>query len=480
MKRTAVVLSGSCLLAALALTGPAARGDKLVLRDGTVREGKVITRTAGVVFFKDRRTGRIEQVPESKVARVVEETEAPPRTRPAAPSPTRPARPSAPAKPPAKGEPDAARLDANDALSCPEALAEALWAAGKGAGVPEAPRDPRTEPAWNSLTPYGQKSKLETYRAALRKHEQAVARLGSSRLSREISDKFRGKSVSWVLELDSLEKAPDGGLLLTAASRRGHVVTAALPPAAREALSKVRKPQPILLTGRIEAWSFRHEQRGGVFSFQPPRQFTVELAGAAAGAPDEAARRRFYTPDGTEDGVVFLVERAASMAKPLDAVRGPLAEGVESLPGGTMFCVIFWSSRAASGPKPSLVAATEDQKAAATAFIQKTPAAGERTLLPSLQRAFGLLRSARLGRRTVFLVVGGDFGGEAAGETHRILGGQVLTGNDAVLQWLRDNNPRKDVHVQAVLVHSREPAAIQVMQAIARENAGECRRVADE
>ena len=92
-------------------------------------------------------------------------------------------------------------------------------------------------------------------------------------------------------------------------------------------------------------------------------------------------------------------------------------------------------------------------------------------------RAFRLLRSGPLARRTIFLVTGGEFTGFADANTHRVLGGQVLTGNEAVLQWLRDNNHRKDVRIHPVLFASRRHTALQVLQPLARDNAGECRRV---
>ena len=465
MRRTASSSLAVGALLSVALVAGTARAEKIVLKDGTVLEGKIITRTGAKIFFKNRKTGEMESIRESQVARILRDAE--PQPPPAATKP-------APKPTPATGTPLAER---GEALYSPETLAKAVQAAAKG-GAPKPPADPRTGAGWKSLTTYGKKKKLESYQKALATYARALRRLGSERVGPDGAGAFRGKNVAWVLELRETHRNPAGpGLLLTAASRTGCLVTAAVGAEARDALSQARPGESVYVTGELAAWSFGARQRAGVFNIQPPTQFAARLSGASARPPDAQARRRFLEPDGTEDGVVFLVDGSAAVAKDFDAVKGHLVRGVQDLPGGARFSVIVWSSRARSGPAAGLVAATARNKAAAAKFIERIRPAGEGRCMASLMRAFRLLRSGPLARRTIFLVTGGEFTGFADANTHRVLGGQVLTGNEAVLQWLRDNNHRKDVRIHPVLFASRRHTALQVLQPLARDNAGECRRV---
>ena len=52
--------------------------------------------------------------------------------------------------------------------------------------------------------------------------------------------------------------------------------------------------------------------------------------------------------------------------------------------------------------------------------------------------------------------------------------GKTLCGNEAVVQWLRDNNKGPDgaVPIHTFLYLSRETSAVQVLRTIARDSGG--------
>ena len=79
----------------------------------------------------------------------------------------------------------------------------------------------------------------------------------------------------------------------------------------------------------------------------------------------------------------------------------------------------------------------------------------------------------------VFLVSDdGDFASMDGGSTYRTAKGKTLNGNEAVIQWLRDNNRHKDIVVNTVLTYSKGSKAMETMGTIASENGGQLRLLA--
>ena len=94
-------------------------------------------------------------------------------------------------------------------------------------------------------------------------------------------------------------------------------------------------------------------------------------------------------------------------------------------------------------------------------------------VLPALKRAFQLLKYSdpRRPGRLIYLLSDGDFAGISGGSTYK-----GLDGNEAVVQWLRDNNPKQEakglVHVNTFLYLNKDAEAIKVMKTIKEENGG--------
>jgi hypothetical protein len=82
----------------------------------------------------------------------------------------------------------------------------------------------------------------------------------------------------------------------------------------------------------------------------------------------------------------------------------------------------------------------------------------------------------------LFLVTDGLF--DSSGYKYKAKDGQESLGSDAVIGWMRDNNPRDKndepfVHVYPIIVSSDKPDAEteNVMKTIAKENGGKARFV---
>ncbi|MCD6303876.1 MAG: hypothetical protein J7M21_02820, partial [Planctomycetes bacterium] len=83
--------------------------------------------------------------------------------------------------------------------------------------------------------------------------------------------------------------------------------------------------------------------------------------------------------------------------------------------------------------------------------------------------------------KLIYLLSDGDFAGVTGGSIYQTDDGRTLQGNEAVVQWLRDNNKKKDVYVNTFLYLSKQESAIKVMQKVAQENGGRFKQIsADE
>ena len=181
--------------------------------------------------------------------------------------------------------------------------------------------------------------------------------------------------------------------------------------------------------------------------------------------------------------VVYVADRSGSMAGMYDDVKTELLRSVANLKPGQYFdIVMFGDDRAIEGPGSGMMPCTTANKLAASKFLNNVDAKGPTTVLPALKRAFAVLasRPAREGK-LIFLVSDGDFAGMSGGSQYRTTDGQTLTGNEAVLQWLEDNNKDPKVTVHTFLLHSADAEAVAVLKKIADSNGGQFKLVsADE
>jgi cell wall assembly regulator SMI1 len=82
--------------------------------------------------------------------------------------------------------------------------------------------------------------------------------------------------------------------------------------------------------------------------------------------------------------------------------------------------------------------------------------------------------------KVIYILSDGDFSGMFAGSVYAGPDGKRLTGNDAVIQFLRDHNPDKAVQVNTILLFSQDEDAIKVFKQIAAENAGQFKHVSQD
>jgi len=182
-----------------------------------------------------------------------------------------------------------------------------------------------------------------------------------------------------------------------------------------------------------------------------------------------------FGPGGRAYHVVYVIDRSGSMAPHLDDVKAEMARSIGRLVPRQDFHIIFFSNnRTIEGPRNGLVPAEYRQKSAAGKFILDVRASGRTTALVALKRAFAVLKDAdRTGRgKIIYLLTDGDFSGVTGGSIHRTKDGRKLNGNEAVVEWLRENNAKGEVQVYTRLFRQNDPAARKVLQTIAELNHG--------
>jgi Mg-chelatase subunit ChlD len=195
----------------------------------------------------------------------------------------------------------------------------------------------------------------------------------------------------------------------------------------------------------------------------------------AAGGP----RSRFFGSGGNAYHIAYVVDRSGSMAPTFEQVRIEMLKSISKLQRAQDFTIIlFAENQFVEGPEKRLVLAELENKLKANGFLKDITASGQTTVLPALKRAFQILKYADLSKpgRLVYLLSDGDFAGMSGGSTYTGTDGRALNGNEAVIQWLRDNNPKDEkkglVHVNTFLYLNKDEDAMKVMDTIAKENGG--------
>ena len=191
----------------------------------------------------------------------------------------------------------------------------------------------------------------------------------------------------------------------------------------------------------------------------------------AAGGP----RSRFFGSGGNAYHIAYVVDRSGSMAPTFQQVQLEMLKSIAKLQPVQDFTIILFSDNEfIEGPSKRLVFASLENKLAANNFLKDITASGSTTVLPALQRAFQVLKypaDPRKQGRLIYLLSDGDFEGMSGGSTYN-----NMRGNEAVVHWLRDNNPKEEakgkVHVNTFLYLTQDDTAKQVMQTIATENGG--------
>ena len=75
---------------------------------------------------------------------------------------------------------------------------------------------------------------------------------------------------------------------------------------------------------------------------------------------------------------------------------------------------------------------------------------------------------------------GSQGSGRSAVGSYTAADGQELSGNAAVIQYLRDHNKDKGVQVNTILLFNKDDRPVKFMKQIAADNAGQFRLVAED
>jgi hypothetical protein len=177
--------------------------------------------------------------------------------------------------------------------------------------------------------------------------------------------------------------------------------------------------------------------------------------------------------------IVFVVDRSGSMAKTFEEVKGEMIRCISRLlPEQKFHVVLFGDGRTVEGPRRWLVGAALENRLAAVEFLSNKEAKGTTTALVALQRAFTVLGTRPANEsKLIYLVSDGDFSGLSGGSQYRAADGRTLGGNEAVLQWLADNNKGPKVYIHTVLLHSSDETAVKILKAIAASNGGRFKHI---
>ena len=172
---------------------------------------------------------------------------------------------------------------------------------------------------------------------------------------------------------------------------------------------------------------------------------------------------------GNTNRVVYVIDRSGSMAPTFDEVRVELLKSISRLkPEQHFHIILFANNKYIEGPKRKLLAATVDNKLAAKRFLGRITASGRTTVLPGLKRAFAILGGVRGRTRggAIYLLSDGLFADVTGGSPYRTKDRKTLRGSEAVIQFLRDHNPKGEnqVHVNTMLYLSKDDSAVKVMK----------------
>ena len=226
---------------------------------------------------------------------------------------------------------------------------------------------------------------------------------------------------------------------------------------------------------------------------EPSNQPATQLSARPAGQPafdlgkldlgeedsNSAPPSKFFDSAANAHHIVYVVDRSGSMAPTFQQVQLEILKSINKLQPEQDFTIILFSdNQYIEGPQKRLVSAHPENKRAADNFLKDITASGSTTVLPALKRAFEVLKYADASKagRVIYLLSDGDFAGMSGGSTYTAADGRVLNGNEAVIQWLWDNNPKEGktgrVHVSTLLYLSRDEEAIKVMETISKDSGG--------
>lgn len=216
-------------------------------------------------------------------------------------------------------------------------------------------------------------------------------------------------------------------------------------------------------------------------SAKPATQPAFDLGKLDLGEEDSnsAPPSKFFDSAANAHHIVYVVDRSGSMAPTFQEVQLEILKSISKLqPEKDFTIILFGDNQFIEGPQKRMVTADQENKLAARNFLREITASGPTTVLPALKRAFQVLKQAdaRKTGRVIYLLSDGDFAGMSGGSQYMAADGRVLNGNEAVIQWLWDNNPKDEkngrVHVSTLLYLSGDKEAKKIMETIAKDSGG--------
>ncbi len=214
---------------------------------------------------------------------------------------------------------------------------------------------------------------------------------------------------------------------------------------------------------------------------KPAKEPTVDLE-----MPHENAvpPSEFYGSDANAHHIVYVIDRSGSMAPIFGEVQVEILKSINKLQATQNFSIIFFSENEfLQGPHKDMILASPENKLAASKFIEMVTPQGATIVLPALKHAIQLLEHAdpRKPGRVIYLLSDGDFASMSGSLRYTTPDGNTFGGNEAVIQWLRDNNPKDEkglIHVNTLLHLNSNKADIDVMSTIAKDSAGKFKLIA--
>lgn len=178
------------------------------------------------------------------------------------------------------------------------------------------------------------------------------------------------------------------------------------------------------------------------------------------------------------DSIVYVLDASGSVLETFDRIRNELKNSVFKLDETQSVHVIFFrNDSCAEAPARRLVSANTENKVALKDFVNSIEPMGHGSSpIPALGAALRAMKaSAGGGANLVYLLTDGDF--DQSSFVYKS-GGRTLTGTEAVIAWLRENNKDGFLHVSPIVLGpAPEPRVEEMMRTIAKENGGEYRYV---
>lgn len=293
-------------------------------------------------------------------------------------------------------------------------------------------------------------------------------------------DAARAK-VTWRLTVTGVKKhARSGEFIVSAGSRTTCKVAAVFGPTAGADLEKLAAGTQIAVQGTTRGCRLTDGSLllvlGDCSLVKPPAPGKTlgALLDPSLSPPGGRITANFYgeTLKGRALQVVYVIDRSGSMVTVFDYVRTQMLLSIGDLTERQHFHIIlFADNKTIEGPGKGLVRATAENKIAVVKFLESDAVRprGRTTALVALIRAFKVFEPVGGGKdKLILLLSDGELGGIGGGSRYR-----NWVGNDAVINWLADNNKDRDVVIKTYLYsHGTSAKAKEVMNTIAKDHGG--------